>query len=118
MIVRGIDSDGNWLFGRGKNDYKKNNAAIAQMITTRLKSFLGDCFFDVTDGIDWFVLLGGKSSQAVSIAVSSVILNTEGVTALLDLSVDLSQTRVITIGCSVETVYGRLQNLLIQQSVG
>lgn len=118
MIIRAIDEEGNWLYGRGKNDYLKNGNAIAELLSTRLKSFLGDCFFDNTSGIDWFNLLGAKDERAISLAVSATILNTEGVTALLDLSINLSQTRVITITCSVNTVYGRQSNLIVENNVG
>lgn len=119
MIVRALNQSGAWQYGKGKNDYIKDQKALAQMLKTRLKSFLGDCFFALSDGIDWFNLNGSKDVLALRLAVASTILNTEGITALLDLSFNLSEnTRVATITCSVETVYGRLNNLVIEQSTG
>lgn len=52
MIVRALDINGDWTFGQGKGNYLTNQAAIAQNVQTRLLSFLGDCFFDPTAGIN------------------------------------------------------------------
>lgn len=110
MIVRALDLDHDWTFGRGKNDYLSRNAAIGQNINTRLQSFLGDCFFDTEAGIDWFNLLGAKDLTALQLAISATILNTQNVTALLELSVNLDNNRKITIQYSVSTIYTGLSN--------
>jgi hypothetical protein len=112
MIVRAIDLDGDWEFGKGKNDYKSANKAIEQEIRTRLLCFLGDCFFDVGAGIDWFTFLGGsKSTIAVNLAVSTVILNTPGVTGILQLAAILnSVTRILTLQYAVTTIYSSVQS--------
>lgn len=117
MMVRALDVNGDWEFGKGKNSYKRNAKAVSQNVGTRLKSFLGDCFFALDAGIDWFNLLGGKDSRAITLAVSSVILNTLEVESIIALSVNLSQTRVITLTYEVETVYGRTAGF-IEQNVG
>lgn len=114
MIVRALDANHDWTFGKGKNNYKKDNAAVAQSIETRLLSFLGDCFFAIRDGIDWFNLLGSKNQLALSLAVSSTILNTNEVTAITQLSLDLSVTRALTMHYEVETVFGRLNRIIVQ----
>jgi len=106
MIVRSLDSDNDWQFGKGKNDYKKDNDAISQNIQTRLNSFLGDCFFDQSAGLDWFNLLGSKNLLALKLAINAAILNTNGVTKIV--SVDLlleSSNRLLTINYVVETIY-------------
>ena len=108
MIVRAIDGTGDWLFGKGRNDYRTNQEAIAQNIKTRLSSFLGDCFFDTTAGIDWFNLLGGKDQTALNLAINAVILNTEGVTGGLQTLVGLNEARVFTVQYKVQTVYSIL----------
>ena len=106
MRVRAIDELGDWTFGKGQNNYLVANAAIVQNIKTRLLSFLGDCFFDAGAGIDWFTFLGGKDQFSLTLAVKSVILNTEGVTGIKQTSVNLdSGTRQIFIQYSVITVY-------------
>lgn len=105
MIVRSIDVVNDWLFGRGANDYKSKNDAIAQSIKTRLQSFLGDCFFNTAAGIDWFNLLGSKNQLALNLAISAVILNTENVTGIKQLSVSLTSDRVFSVTYRVQTTY-------------
>lgn len=106
MIVRALDVNHDWQFGKGRNDYKQANDAVAQMIETNLLSFLGDCFFDISAGIDWFNLLGGKDQLSLELAIRTTILNTAGVTGIVDATVDLDpNTRLIRIGYQVNTVY-------------
>lgn len=109
-IVRAVDSDGDWLFGKGRNDYKSGVDATAQNIKTRLQSFLGDCFFDTGAGVDWFNLLGSKQLLALKIAVAAIILNTTDVTGILELSFNLDETRRLTIQYKTATIYGTVQN--------
>jgi hypothetical protein len=106
MRVRAIDSNGDWLFGKGQNDYKQGNAAIAQNVSTRLNSFFGDCFFDNGAGINWFNLLGGKDQTALNLAVTTTILNTDGITNLIQLGINVNPTtRRVTISYQAATVY-------------
>lgn len=105
MIVRAIDSNGDWLFGKSLNDYVSANMEIQQDIRTRLLSFLGNCFFAITDGINWFGLLGYKDNLALTLAVSSAILNTPGVTGILQLNVSLNVNRSFSISYQVQTTY-------------
>lgn len=110
MIVRAIDGNGDFLFGKGKNDYLSGNAAVAQNIRTRLSSFLGDCFFDTGAGIDWFNLLGSKNQIALDLAISAVILNTENVTGILKVSSKLDATRRLTVTFKAQTVFSVVGN--------
>lgn len=104
--VRAIDTSGDWLFGKGRNDYKRDNLAIVQNIGTRLNSFLGDCFFDMGAGIDWFNLLGSKELLTLELSISTVILNTADVTGLLQLSTELNPTtRVFSVSYRVSTTF-------------
>lgn len=106
MIVRALDPIGDWTFGKGKNNYLRDDFAIGQNLITRVKSFLGDCFFDIRAGIDWFNLLGSKNQVALNLAISSVILKTEGITELTQLSVSLDSKRLLTIVYNVKTRFG------------
>lgn len=110
MIIRGLDANHDWLFGKGINDYNSGLAALAENIQTRLLSFLGDCFFAQNDGIDWFNLLGGKNIVAVQLAVSAIILNTEDVTGLQNVVVTLNANRLLTIKYNVQSSLGNLQS--------
>jgi hypothetical protein len=109
MTVRALDSNGDWIFGIGKNAYLSGNAEVAQAIQTRLLSFLGDCFFDVGAGIDWFSYLGGKDQIGLNLAISAVILNTANVTGIRQLLVNLDDvTRKFTVQYQVQTTYSVL----------
>ena len=109
MIMRALDSNGDWTYGKGKNNYNSGNAAVAENIQTRLASVLGDCFFDTGAGIDWFNLLGGKDQTALNLAVAAVILNTPNVTGILQLAVILNEvTRAILIQYQVQTTYSQI----------
>lgn len=111
MRVRAIDSLGDWTFGKGANDYKVNLNAVAQDIKTRLNSFLGDCFFKRTAGIDWFNLLGGKDLIALNLAINATILNTANVTGLLQTSANLDHvTRIYSVTYIVQTSFGVVAN--------
>src|SRR6478609_7975459 len=103
MRVRALNSDHDWEFGKGQNDYLRNNAAIAQNINTRLSSFLGNCFFDIGAGIDWYNLLGAKDQTALNLAISTQILNTEAVTGILQLSIWLNAQRQFSVSYKVQT---------------
>lgn len=105
MRVRAIDIENDWLFGKGQNDYRQNVDAVTQTIKTRLQSFLGDCFFDTGAGIDWFNLLGGKSTLQLNLAIKAVILNTENVTGILELFTLLDSDRTFTVQYRVQTTY-------------
>lgn len=117
MIVRAIDSSNDWTFGAGLNNYLSGNLAVAQNIKTRLQSFVGNCFFDMGAGINWFNFLGGKGSNntlQLSLALSSVILNTPdttsnpntiAVTGILQLNFNLTPARNFSITYQVQTLY-------------
>jgi hypothetical protein len=107
MIVRSIDSDGDWNFGKSRNDYLSANDAIGQNIKTRLQSFLGDCFFAMSAGIDWFNLLGSKNIIGLQLSIQATILNTTGVTRIVDFSLSLETNRRLNLQYTVETIYSR-----------
>lgn len=108
MIVRALDGTGDWTFGAGLNNYKSAQMAIMQNIQTRLSSFIGNCFFDMGAGINWFGFLGGKGSDnatALSLALSAAIVNTSGVQGLQQLSFNISTSRMFSITYQVQTIY-------------
>jgi len=110
MIVRSIDNVGDWNFGKGRNDYKRLVDAIQQSVRTRLQSFLGDCFFAQTEGIDWFNLLGAKDTTELGLAISAIILNTPDVTKIENFSFNTDENRNVTFQYEIQTVYGTSTN--------
>jgi len=110
MITRSIDSNHDWNFGKGKQDYLAENDALAQNIQTRIMSFLNDCFFDLAAGIDWFNFLGSKNIVGLRLAVSGVILQTTGVNELNELSFELDANRSLLIQYSVTSAWSNTVN--------
>lgn len=106
MKVRSIDSLHDWQFGKGFNDYRSNGPAIIQNINTRLNSFLGNCFFDQSAGINWFGFIGGKDLTGLQLAISATILNTENVLSLVQLNLLLNAERQFVVSYSVSTTFG------------
>lgn len=112
MIVRALDENNDWTFGKGRNNYMRDQDAIAQNIKTRLQSFLGNCFFDLPAGVDWFNLLGSKNQLGLELNVRTVILNTPFVTSIVKLEIVTNPvTRAITMTYTVETAYTKAADL-------
>ena len=118
MIVRSVDASNDWNFGKGANDYRTGLQCVTQMISTNLRFFLNDCFFEMNQGIDWFNLLGGKDLVALKLAITTTILNTDDVTGVLELSTNLDKNRNVTISYQVSTSYGTVVDTYTYQVAG
>lgn len=108
QIVRAIDENGDWTFGAGLSNYRVNQEAVIQNLQTRIQSFIGNCFFDMGAGINWYGFLGSRgnnNSIQCSLAISALILNTQDVTGLQQLSFDISSKRGFAISYQVQSVY-------------
>lgn len=118
MIFRELDENGDWTFGKGKNNYLRGKKALMLNLKTRLLSFLGDCFFDLSAGIDWFNLLGAKDQLALKLAISATILNTPEITGIISLNLSVNpRTRAASITYSVSSAYGAFSDSLSTASV-
>ena len=107
MSVRAIDENRDWVFGQGQQSYKINEAELGQQINTRVLSFLGDCFFAINEGIDWWNLLDYRYQDRLENAVTEVVKNTEGVTGLNNVDVLVNAERNIRIYYDVQTIYSQ-----------
>lgn len=105
MIVRAVDYNHDWTFGRGRQSYKQEQEAIMQTVKTRLMSIFADCFFDVDAGIDWLRLLSNPGTlEEIRLSCRSIIARTDGVLRVH--SVDVIQAgRRVDITFSVDTEY-------------
>lgn len=105
MRVRRLNGH-DWTFGRGRADYVKDQAAIAQNIKTRLLSFKNDWFLDIDANIDWMNLLGQRGTEKIiENEVAGVILTTSGVVRINSLSLHNKERRVI-IEADITTIFG------------
>lgn len=106
MLLRALDEEGDWTFGKGKNNYKSGTAAVVQNVDTRLKEFLGDCFFALTNGIDWLNLLGAKDQTALNLSIAKTILTSREIISILQLTVTLDpETRNFFAQYEANSVY-------------
>lgn len=107
MLFRDLDVDGDWIFGAGFSNLATQNNAIALNIKTRLLSWVGDCFFDMKAGIDWYNRLGSKNQAGLlDLDLRRVTLQTEGVTGLTQFDI-INQNRNFTGNYTVDTIYGQ-----------
>lgn len=109
MRFRNIDTNGDWVFGKGRNSYLRGNSALMMNIKTRLLSFLNDCFFDTEAGIDWWNLLGEKDHKSILASVQRVVLRSSNVKRIVDMQYNLNRyTRKFSITLSVEFANGEI----------
>lgn len=94
MKFRVLDSDWDWSYGRGRNDYTADSLAIAYDIKSKILSWYGDCFFAMEEGIDWKNILGSKvSKEDADAAIKKIIVTEEGVTDLLFFESSIEQRK-------------------------
>lgn len=111
MIHRNLDSSGDWTFGHGRQDMLRDADAIAMNLKTRLRFFRGDCFWRMDFGVDWWNLLGVKSSAAagnIVLQCRAMIATSYGVVRIDRVSSSTNaQTRALSVQYDVDTVFSR-----------
>lgn len=109
MRYRKLTSDGDYVFGSGKNDFLVNSPeAVAQAILTRLKLWLGEWFADTSDGTGWNQSIVGKQSKNLyELTFHQRVLETPGVKSIVDFQSALDpDTRRLTVSMTVNTIFG------------
>lgn len=103
---RTLDSDWDFNFGKGKQDYASDSLAVSYRLKTKLLSWNRDCFFDAEAGIDWKNILGNKNVKSTAdYAVRNVLATDEGVDEVEYFESSMSG-RVYTCTARVKTIYG------------
>jgi hypothetical protein len=105
MIFRCLDTNGDWTFGKGVQNYLRENDAIAKNIETKLKQFYSECFFAPTDGIPWFNVLGSKDSTPLLVALRTLIMNCYGVVRIADATFSIDSNRKLNVTYVIDTIY-------------
>lgn len=107
MIIRSLDKDNDWVFGKGKSDYKRSQLAFNQHLKTRLLEWKGDCFFDNNAGIDWKNRLDKRSQiPFLRNEIKTLILKTDGIKEVVELDINFNSiNRKLTINYNIKTVY-------------
>lgn len=83
--------------------------AIRQHLSQRLRTFVGEWFLDLTEGIPYFQHILKKRPDPVIVdsVFKKEIIDTPGIKKLLDFDLDLdASTRVLTLTFRAETIEG------------
>ena len=116
MKIRGVDNNGDWIFG-GLNAYRVDQNAIIQHIRQRLYEWKDDCWFDRNAGIDWPNRT--KAPAILIVEIKTIILQTDGVEELVSFTTSLDENRVLTIDFTINTIYSaENQRIIIRENVG
>ena len=111
MLIRKNDENNEWIFGRGRNDYIKNEDALKQNLKTRILSWKNDCFFDLQAGVDWNNYLDIGTKFFLDQNVKQVILQTPDVIKINSYESVLSD-RNLTITTNIYTIYGSINFIM------
>lgn len=106
MKFRGLDANGDFMFGQGVGSYAVNAAALALDIKARLQSWLGDCFFSRSSGVDYHNRLDKGQEKNLIADLTNTIMQTSGVVKVLSIASKLDpKTRALTVTYRVQTIY-------------
>lgn len=109
MRYRTLTATGDYTFGQGGTNFLVNSpAAVGQAVLTRLKLFQMEWFLDQTAGVPYGAqILGANTDSTRDLAYQTVILETQGVTAITEYASYLNpKTRQFTVAATIDTIYG------------
>lgn len=109
MRVRGLSDDGDMRFGAGGSLYLVDSAeAVAQIVMTRLKLWVGEWFIDTSEGTAWATgAIGERTRDTIEPMLRARILDTPAITGIdsFDLVID-AEARAVAVRISVLTSFG------------
>jgi hypothetical protein len=105
MIFRALTVDQDWTFGRGKQNFLRDNDAIMKNIETTLRTIYGECHFDPSIGVQWFSVLGQKNSDVLLLSIKQSIYNCYGVVRVLDVQSVMQSDRQLQMTYVVDTIF-------------
>lgn len=105
MRIRLVDSENDWMFGRGHQNYAKEALSVMYNVKTKLQSWIGDCFFDAFEGIDWQNRIGryGQGSTLKN-EIQQKIVSVPGVLSIDYINISGGREQV-TCDYSINTIY-------------
>ena len=108
MIIRALNENKDWTFGKGRASYKQEQDAIALNIETRINEWKNDCFFNKLAGVDWGNRLEFRQRKLFTNEIKSIILKSDGVLQLINFSIVFDRNnRNITITYLIQTIYSQ-----------
>ena len=106
-MIRALDTNDDWTFGKGLGNYLTDEDSIALNVRTRLRSWRGDCFFALAEGVDYNNLLDTGTENLLNGDIRRVILQTEGVLRIEAYTSEINRnTRVFSVETTIVTIFG------------
>ena len=109
MQVRALDANNDWIFGKGKQSYKRERAALAQKLKTRLHSWKTDCFFAPGEGVDWNNYLDIGTKRLLDIDIVQYVNKTGGVLSVTNYKSFITPERVLKTSFTASTIFGPIE---------
>lgn len=109
MRYRTLTESGDYSFGEGGQNFLVNSpAAVGQAVLTRLGLIAGEWFLDQTAGTPYDTdILGAGTENTRDLAYQTVILDTQGVNAIVEYASYLNPTtRAFIVAATIDTIYG------------
>lgn len=117
MRYRALDANGDYVAGRNGQFLVNSPQCVAQAVMTRLKLWAGEWFLDSSEGVPyWTDILGYGTQNTRDFAIKDCILNTPGVTGILDYSSGVDAQRKMTVSVTIQTQYGATAPITFQGS--
>ena len=112
MTYRKLDDNGDYTFGGNLNSfYIDDPLGVAQAVVTRLKLWENEWFLDIQEGTPYLGgVIGKYTMETFDPLIRDRILNTEGVTEILEYSSSYDgDLRKVSISVKINTSYGVTQ---------
>ena len=118
MQIHKLDKNKDWCYGHGLSDILADDDAIMLNIDTRLNEWVGDCFFAVQNGVDWYNGLDRGMKEFLDRQIRDVIIESFGVVQILTYESNLvNNTRKLTINVTLTTINSDSVQKSIEMSV-
>lgn len=109
MFSKAINGDNDIYIVNGKFFNVSDKEEVAQLCTTRLRTFLGEWFLNTNIGTNYFgvVFVTPIDLESIDSEFRSIILNTQGVKELTSYQSTIdSSTRTLTVEFTANSIYG------------
>ncbi len=106
MKTRTLDSNWDFKYGKGLNDYAQGSLNVAYAVKMKILSWYKDCFFAMEDGVDWKNILGNKNSkEEADISIKDIVQTEPEITELVYFDSTVEDRKY---SCTIKfkTVYG------------
>jgi hypothetical protein len=110
MKYRRLDSNGDYSFGRGNQDFILDADAVAQAVKTKLLLLQGEWWENTEEGLPAFQHILGVTGtpehlNGADLLIQNRISETSGVTGISDYRRTFTD-RNLSISCKLQTVFG------------